>query len=135
MKKTCALKNNMSANSLTLVSIGGFGGQVSDAGHIDISSCASAVKIYASVYFYPVQMKTVFLIFLFAIGLTACGGKTPRERMFDELKAQSNVNTPFPTFGFTYASFDTGHGYQVEYLSPRRADLSLVPRQSEDGSW
>ncbi|WP_170763836.1 hypothetical protein [Ruegeria lacuscaerulensis] len=57
--------------------------------------------------------------------------------MFDELRAQRDVVTPFPKPGFTYASFDAGHGYQVEYLSPDGRAYLWYPgnRKTVVGKW
>ncbi len=66
----------------------------------------------------PVSNEKADFVFLLAVGQMACDSQTPRERMFDELRAQRDVITPFPMSGLTYASFDPDHGYQVEYLSP-----------------
>jgi len=62
-------------------------------------------------------MKQLILLIGIALVLVGCSVKTSREQMSDELKSQRDVATPFPASGVTYASFDSGHGYQVEYLS------------------
>ena len=63
------------------------------------------------------NLNRILFLACITLVLEGCVGKTSREQMFDELKAQREVDTPFPTAGITYSSFDNGHGYQVEYLS------------------
>ena len=61
-------------------------------------------------------MRKIWLLGLLAL-LLGCSAPTTREQTIDELVAQRNVQTFFPLPSKTYASFDAGHGYQLEYLS------------------
>jgi len=82
-------------------------------------------------------MTRLILLASLALVLAGCGTKTPREQMFEELKAQRDVATPFPAANITYASFDTGHGYQVEYLSADGRAYLWYPgnRKPVVGAW
>ncbi len=81
-------------------------------------------------------MKPILILLIFST-LAGCSGPTARERMFDELSAQRDIPTPFPTPGKTYASFDVGHGYQVEYLAANGRAYLWYPGNSRVvvGEW
>lgn len=57
--------------------------------------------------------------------------------MFAELDAQRDKTPPFPVAGATFASFDVGHGYQVEYLAPNGRVFLWYPgnRSVLAGQW
>ncbi|CUH44961.1 hypothetical protein [Ruegeria atlantica] len=82
-------------------------------------------------------MKQFIPLGCIVLALSGCSRETPRDKMFYELRTQKDVQTPFPSAGYTYASFDTGHGYQIEYLDSNGRAFLWYPgnRSAVSGEW
>lgn len=63
-------------------------------------------------------MHRILKLLILVALVNACTQPSDRTRVVRQLNSQKDVSTPFPDPGVTYASFDAGHGYQIEYLAP-----------------